>query len=125
MYKSSFALACVLAMADAIYLNQCCNICAGGDDEKPEEKPDEQPDEQLDLKLEELPEFMLEELPEFSLGAAPEEPESACYTESEKFFEKIGLSEINSQIFEAKVDYLYTNNEMSIREANFWYSWFV
>ena len=27
MYKKSFALACVLAMADAIYLNQCCNSC--------------------------------------------------------------------------------------------------
>ena len=74
MYKSSFALACVLAMADAIYLTQCCNICGGGDDEKPEEKPDEQPDEQP------------EEQPESKLEETPAEPESECYTESEKFF---------------------------------------
>ena len=40
MYKTSFALASVLALADALYLNECCNNCCndgGNDDEINEE----------------------------------------------------------------------------------------
>ena len=241
MYKRSFALACVLAMADAVHLNQCCNSCGDGDDgveEAPdatdefvEEFVEENPavfpegyqevevpeddgqeaevsktDEWVDEFMEENPP-MIEAEPEVEVEAEVEEEEivleaeepeviggdvenptvetelevldeeepeviggdvenptvetelevldeeepeviggdvenpsvetepevldeeelSPCYTESEKFFDKTGLSmenDMTPEKFDEKVDFLYTNNEMSIQEANFWYSWF-
>ena len=192
MYKRSFALACVLAMADAVHLNQCCNSCEGdgGVEEAPdatdefvEEFVEENPavfpegyqevevpeddgqeaevsktDEWVDEFMEENPP-MVEAEPEAEVEAEAEEEEivleaeepeviggdvenptvetepevldeeelSPCYTESEKFFDKTGLSmenDMTPEKFDEKVDFLYTNNEMSIQEANFWYSWF-
>ena len=64
---------------------------------------------------------------ETELEVLDEEELSPCYTESEKFFDKTGLSmenDMTPEKFDEKVDFLYTNNEMSIQEANFWYSWF-
>ena len=126
MYKTSFALASLLAFADALYLKSSCGPCCdGGDDDEINEETQEVIDdfeEELDIDPIVEPEDIYTEGGLVG-GEGMGEP---CATEVDAFFEDNGF--IRDQLVDAdlaieKINFQYMNDNWSRQESNHWFNW--
>ena len=122
MYKTSFALASLLAFADALVLKSKCGPCCdGGDDDEPNEETQEVIDEyvdELDIDVE-GGDFEEEEL----IGGNTGEP---CSTQANAFFVDNGFTYdqlIDADLAIEKINFQYMNDLWSRQEANHWFNW--
>ena len=122
MYKTSFALASLLAFADALYLKSSCGPCCdGGDDDEPNEETQEVIDEfveELDIEVEG---GLIEE--DIIGGEGMGEP---CSVQADKFFDENGLTYdqlVDADLAIEKINFQYMNDLWSRQEANHWFNW--
>ena len=116
MYKTSFALASMLALADALHLKTSCNPCCdGGNDE---EEVNEETQEVIDDLTEEL-------IPEDDV-TFNDSIESFCSTEVSWFMEVTGLGGldvITPEDATEKINDRFFNDLWSSQEASHWFNW--
>ena len=118
MYKTSFALASVFAMAEALYLQECGNTCCndGGDDEVNEETQEVIDDfiEDIDNEFE-----LVEEEGTDGMG----EP---CAVGAHDLFNEFGWTmdqEVTADLAVEKINYMYMNDLWSRQQSNHWFNW--
>ena len=115
MYKTSFALASLLAFADAIVLKSGCGpTCCGGDDDEPTEEEQQVIDDLVEELIDEpMP------IPGDGMG----EP---CATMTDEFFSENGFTSdqlIDADLAIEKINFQYMNDLWSRQQANHWFNW--
>ena len=120
MYKTSFTLASVLALADALYLKQCCDTCCNDGDDDVSDETQDLIDEIVDN------DFIVPPLDDGELvgGEGTGEP---CATMAQyDFLEPTGLTAdqvITADEAIAKINFQYMNDYWSRQEAKHWFNW--
>ena len=127
MYKTSFALASLLAFADALYLKSSCGPCCdGGDDDDVNEETQEVIDDfEEELHIDPIVVEPEDIYTEGGLvgGEGMGEP---CATEVDAFFEDNGFTHdqlIDADLAIEKINFQYMNDLWSRQEANHWFNW--
>ena len=122
MYKTSFALASLLAFTDALVLKSKCGPCCdGGDDDEPNDETQEVIDEYVDELDIDVEGDDIEE--NIDGGEGTGEP---CATQADAFFVDNGFTYdqlIDADLAIEKINFQYMNDLWSRQEANHWFNW--